>query len=446
MSMDRKSDGASSRMNLKTFRNHFADLVDLAEQWQIDLPKIVVIGKRNDSGVKDLIQNLFGFSICLKEINDPVLYRFIKDDTCGDNEAFCTVNDALVEIDLMTEYETVIDQISQWDALKEEVDGGREPICLDIRANFIDNVEVMDVRFDSFSSTKYWLGQFQMRHVMNHAMVAIDRGITPGGDLIRDYAVCTRASLGSLAIEECIPKIRLAIFESLIASPQFQKVHREFQVRLMQLDGPIPETENRKRRMLSTMFREYKESLDKIFLFASVCRDTVADVRKLPHKANVCPIVDESSRTLGAMILRFRTILDERANANFPRFPLIISELVKISQVLLETMVNSPLKQGFGYVSQSHFTLAHEFVCTNRRDGAERCEYEVLAEAFMGFVIDRMRHKLFAIIESQLFSWVHLLQESDAITNERYVLRKKMKLMHNVYASMKKSDNKTKSN
>jgi hypothetical protein len=154
MSMDRKSDGASSRMNLKTFRSHFPDLVDLAQQWKIDLPKIVVIGKRNDSGVKDLIQSLFGFSIRLKEINDPVLYRFIKDDTCGDNEAFCTVNDALVEIDLMTEYETVIDQISQWDALKEELDGGRCHIYLDIRANFIDNVEVMDVPFDSFPSTK----------------------------------------------------------------------------------------------------------------------------------------------------------------------------------------------------------------------------------------------------------------------------------------------------
>ncbi len=45
MSMDRKSDGATWRMNLKTFRDHFPDLVDMVQLWEIGFPGIVFINE-----------------------------------------------------------------------------------------------------------------------------------------------------------------------------------------------------------------------------------------------------------------------------------------------------------------------------------------------------------------------------------------------------------------
>jgi len=113
MSMDREGDSAGPKINLKTFRSHFSDLVDLVEERKSHLPTIVVIGERNDATVRNFIQNLFGFAIDLNHIKNPVKYRFINDDTCEDNEVFCTVGDSHVEIDLPIEYDFLVDRINR---------------------------------------------------------------------------------------------------------------------------------------------------------------------------------------------------------------------------------------------------------------------------------------------------------------------------------------------
>jgi hypothetical protein len=443
--MDRKSDGATSRMNLKTFRNHFPDLVELAEQWKIDLPKIVVIGKRNDSRVKNLIQDLFGLSICLKGINNPIVYRFINDETCEDDQVLCSVNDALVEFDLLTESESLKDRLAELNDLRDDLEPTAPLVELNIRANSVDSIEFVDLHFLSFDCAKYWLVRCLPRENYQ-PVVAIDVGIG-AGDLIPHYPSYTRVSLdnSSVGLSQCIPKIRNAIIKSTLHSVTFKKVRYEFQGRLADLDGPIPKTDNRKRRILSSMFEGFKETIEDRFQFSSVCSDTVADLMNSPHReAKHCPMVHETSKTIDGIMMRLGGICEKSAEEYFSRFPAIGLELKKISNTLLETMVNPPLKRAFEYVSKSHFMLAHEFLCDDDDDDA--CGYVCLIEAFMGPVIDRMRCDLVAQVEFQLFSWVHLLEESEAITKERDLLRKKMKLMHNVYASMKESDDKSESN
>jgi len=123
---------------------------------------------------------------------------------------------------------------------------------------------------------------------------------------------------------------------------------------------------------------------------------------------------------------------------HFARFPAIVLELEKIANWLLETIVKRRLKHAFDFVSQRQFVLAHEFAsCDLDDDSEDECEYNVIAEAYMGPVVDLMRQTLVAKIESQLFSWSHLLGEPEAITNERTRLRKKMKLMHNACTTIK---------
>jgi hypothetical protein len=193
------------------------------------------------------------------------------------------------------------------------------------------------------------------------------------------------------------------------------------------------------------MFEGYKECIVERFQFALVCRDAVSDLKDSPdQQAKHCPMVHDASKTFDGIMMRLGSICEKSAEKYFSRFLTIRLELKKISNSLLDTMVNPPLKQAFEYVSQSHFMLAHEFACAD--DDDDECDYECLMEAFMGPVIDRMRCDLVAQVESQLFSWVHLLQESEAITNERDQLQKKMKLMHNVYASTKEWDDKSEIN
>ncbi len=134
------------------------------------------------------------------------------------------------------------------------------------------------------------------------------------------------------------------------------------------------------------------------------------------------------------LMVIFRNLCDSTADDYFSRFPLIVSELQKISNALLDNIIERELKQTIDFVSQSHFVLAHEYLCY-KTSSQTSCEYFALMKEFMRPVVDRMRHMLFAIVESQLFSWIPLLEEPETITNERTRLRKKMKLMHNAYAS-----------
>jgi len=441
MSIDREArmDSAVSTINLGAFSNHFPDVIQLTKEFNLELPKIVVVGRRSESAASRLIEALSGFSVCLKEINNPVTYRFIKDNTCGDNEAFCTVGETKVEIDLATEYETVIERLTEhnnWEPDSHDFDS----IELEIRANCLANVEIVDLPFDPISLIEDWLDQYADPEE-SPRIVTIELGLGER-DLELDSESFVRVSL-DLSVgstEDFISKIRSALLQSILEHSDINTARDKVFKKLSELDGHISATNNGKRRMLSNMFKVYTETLEDVLRFVLVCYDLFPDMMR-SHPEKVCPLVNDPSQTIDGIMEAFRKICDGTAQDHFSRFPLIVSELMKISHALLEHIVRPRLKETLEILSQNPFLLAHEFVCINREHPDHNaCGYVFLMGAFMGPGIDRMRHTLIAKVESQLFSWIPLLQEPEAITNERNQLRKKMKLMHNAYASIKYYD------
>ncbi len=148
------------KKNLERFRCNFPDLVDLAEEWKSDLPKIVFIGKRNESAVRNLIECICGFAVDLNHIKNPVEYRLLNDDACEDDEVFCTVGESQVEIDLPTEYDLLVQWVNRYSNWVIE-DDDYLPIIVEIRAKGLKKVDIIDLplsctngMFDSLGSAK----------------------------------------------------------------------------------------------------------------------------------------------------------------------------------------------------------------------------------------------------------------------------------------------------
>jgi len=223
----------------------------------------------------DVIKALFGFSICLKEINKPVSYRFIKDDSCDDNEAFCTVGESLIDIDLMTEFETVIERVIELNDWRKNTTSNK-PIVLEIRSSWVANVEVIDLPMDPYCSLKSQLdGCYYLVNSPRSVTIKLAVG---DGDSHSPVNVSLDLSAGSTSIEGAIPKIRLAILQSLVWYFTEGEVWDNIRSRLVDIDGPIPEPEKSKRRILSKMFKQYRKTLEEHLEWEYVRNDTISDV------------------------------------------------------------------------------------------------------------------------------------------------------------------------
>jgi len=421
------------RINLGAFRTHFPDLANLMDEMDIELPKIIVAGHRTESAASKLIETLFGFSVCLKEINHPVEYHFIRDKSCRDNEAFCRVGKCLVEIDLATECETtVVDRLIELNDWEDDYPG-LHPLVLEIRANCVPNMAVIDSYCDPFDEEEEdELNPFT--HVKGSPRIVVIEVAHNGCLQTHEYRrsvirIRLELPVGSPPIEDSIPKIRKAIFRSILGHAEIKRIVNEIHKRLGELDGPIPETDNGKQRLLCNMVEAFKKTIEEDLDSNSVCKSTFSQMKI------ICPLVNDPLRSMEGMMLQFRTICDKTAEYHFSRFPPIVSELKKLSTALLDNTIAPHLKQTIDLVSEPHFVLAHEFLCLSKPNCEGACGNEILAKAFIGPVINRMRHTLIARVKSQLYSWISLLEEPEAITNERNQLRKKMKLIHNLNAS-----------
>lgn len=130
-----------SRMELRIFRNNFGDIAALVDEFnsfddsiKIKLPKIVVAGEWGDVG--RVIRDLTGFALWEKHIE----YHYKFDPKCKENEAFCTVNDSVMEINMSSQYAKMVDNVNE---LIDWFEDGSNPIVLNIRANYVAEFEIV---------------------------------------------------------------------------------------------------------------------------------------------------------------------------------------------------------------------------------------------------------------------------------------------------------------
>jgi len=431
MSMDRNSDGASSRMNLKTFRTHFAELVDLAEQWQIDWPKLVFIGNRNESAVKNLIECLFGFAIDLKDITNPVEYRFIDDESCGDDQVFCTVGRSSVEIDFPDEYDLLIDRINRYSDWIMPADGYR-PIIVEMRGKGLNKMEIVD---SPLSCTKGMFDSLARASAKLHPIIAITVGVAESAFVPASFVRVNiePPPVGSGSMNEFIPQIRSAILTSIANGPYMARTRSQVINQLTELGDPSPTTDLGKLRYLLKSSSDYKSSLEGSLGECLISREFKNQLHR-----RLRMFCDKETYTLVELFMeRLREIFCWLVPRGFSRFPLIKSELSRVSSTLLDTIAQPMLDGTVNFLLQSHFKVIHEFVCPIRGMHAYNCDYLYFAEALFRNVLEEIRVKvcqrLLLDVNLLLPEWTHIMRESKEISATRDKLQKKLKRMHSFY-------------
>lgn len=392
-------------MDLKNFRKHFGDIVDLVDELnsfddipKIKLPTIIVAGEFSVRGEK-AIRALAGFALRVGTIvPNPIEYNFVCDPTCSDNEAFCTINDSLVELNISTQYEELVDM---FDELKE---WGRsttcKPIVLTIRANCVASIRIVDIRSTKIHFIEI-LSKYEIDCKEGIAVVVTEEHWREGSRVVWPCY--------SSGHSEAIRSIRYHILDRLIVV-QLTGLRASLRRRLVELEEAIPPTFDDKRKLLSALSARYRNLMNKVaFGFLT--------------PGNL------SSRSYEDTLKRVRQLCNRIALEIFSRFPLIVSEMAQITDKVISDFVRPVLETLAAYLLQNHFLLLHAFECGY--DGKCRldCAYSCLIWAHTSELYDKMQYTLIKSVDDNVSSWVPLLEEPGEKTQERLKLRQQIKIM-----------------
>jgi len=399
-------------MDLTVFRKNFKDIIDLINELnsfgdmpRIKLPKIMVTGKKHGCLSGKIIRELTGFVLDGEQYGlNPVEYRFIYDPTCSDDEAFCTINDSLVELDISRDYEELIDRcniLRDWDPNEP-----CKPIVLKIRSNCVEDIEIVDIRSpcrdleDRVSRYK----SSSLNDEGGYVVVAADASLLrPCSNIVWTDATDSIMSLKRVLLDEMIDKTIISLRESI-------------QKRLSELGDAIPVSDHGKMKVVSVLCCRFKEAIneeltdDVLTIAADDCRQFVED-----------------------NLINLQTMFHEIASEKFSRFPLIVSEIANMSMSVLQNFIRPRLEKIATNLHQTHLQLLHAFECGNG-ECCGQCSYIVLVFTATSQLIESVRSSLFASIDDNSSRWVGLLEESLAESNERETLRQKLKVMQKIFA------------
>jgi len=410
-------------MNFETFRSHFPDVVDVVRNLKLnrcvtgsDCLRIVVVKDR--SGPVKFIESLTGFAIELeRNVLNPIEYHYICDPECEENEAFCTINDSLVELNMSTEYEELMDTVNElkdWGLVTSCY-----PIVLKIRSSCVADIQVVDFPLKTMElqfGQKWEEGQFE-----DEVIVRLDYNNPQ-----KRYHE-TRDDRGHISMikysndepdKSCISSIRTLLVHSLVWE-QLDGTRDIKRKRLVGMGDAIPETDDRKLRFISAVFSIYKSVLV-----------NKMDFRKISQLITE----DQSHKVIVEVVLKhYGSVFDQVAQETFCRFPLIVKEIQGISRTILTTVIRSELEKMTMNLVQTHFVLLHAFECDAGTCSGD-CAFVCLVNALCSALVDKMLSTVTDQVQEKLSKFVPLLQEPPAITEERLQLKQQLKAMQKAFA------------
>ena len=410
-------------MNFATFRSRFPDLVDVVTDLvRIGFSKVStsarIVVVKDRSGIVKFIQSLTGFAIELEpSVPNPIEYHFSYDPSCNEDEAFCTINNSLMELNMATQYEKLVDIVNE---LKDWVPSAScEPIVLKIRTSCVLDLQIVDCPLETMELQygKGWeKGDFGKSVIvriedsdryLSHRTTRNDRGpiskIKVPYDHLDADSVCA---------------IRSVLANSLV-SDQLRETRGIIKKRLRVLDEEIPDTDDGKLKFISGLFSRYTGSLEEWLEFY--------DNSQLITKG-------DSQKVLVEGVLRhYRSKCDQASQENFGRFPLIVEEIQRVSRTVINTVTRPALRNLFLYLTQTPFVLLHAFECFNGNCTGD-CAFLALVKAWCTAFVERTVSCVTAHVHDQLEKFVPLIQEDFAITEERKQLKEQLKVMQKAFA------------
>lgn len=212
-----------------------------------------------------------------------------------------------------------------------------------------------------------------------------------------------------------IQSIRSHVLIDLVRN-QIHTPRQASRKRLLELGEAIPVTPQDQYKFLSALFARYTEGMKNAFIYEDL---------------EICN--GSASRMLEHSLKRILEIFDSVASKTFSRFPPVLEEMKKISISLSSDFIRPRLEQVAIHLHQNHFLLLHAFECETG-DCSGKCAYVLLFRATITQLMDRVRSSLFTIVANKLPSWVCFLHEPGSTRLERERLKRKLKVMHKLYA------------
>ena len=410
------------RMNFKTFRNNFADIVDLFTEFnsigyssKLRLSSIVMVGCEDDGGQSvNAIRALTGFAIDLGMKNGKLLeYRFTNDITCGENEALCSINGSSEEFHIPEQLGELID------ALKDPKcwcgPDGRltKRMILNIRSNCAVNFEIYDLRSSSLD----------LNHVVSR------RHQCARGKLVfvvtGDYAKM-EWQFGRVAWQNDHLSAIQSIGSYLVRHMLWESYDNPIVTikgKLSEMGEAIPVSRHEQGFHLSVVFNGYKGRMEKVMLHFGA---GIADFSMLSDQ---CRLVENTLK-------RLQEICHKIALKTFSLTPPIVGEMDKITNLVLSDFVRPQLEMVARNLHQTHFLLLHAFE-SDHGECSGKCSYVRLFRVSISLLTERFKSIILSSVEKKLASWVPFLHEPCARVVKRQKLKRKLEIVGELHELIK---------
>ncbi len=317
-----------------------------------------------------------------------------------------------MEIDISSQLEELVDNVNElkdWGERKEPC----KPIVLKMRANCGADIRIVQLRIP-FYDWEEDIPEYNSSTVEGVVtVVTADFNQKIGRRTPSPQVVWNTYTNGSISL------LKSKLIDQIVKK-QIDGSRESIRQRLHDFGEAIPVSSLGQTKFISALFARYKDAVDKALL------DVGTAISDLTISSDQCRWIEHS-------LERIQEILESVASNTFIRFPTITGELRKVISVVLSDFVRPRLEMIASNFHQTHFLLLHEFECDTGNCSGQ-CAYVLLFRATITQLMESVRSSLFTIVANKLPSWVCFLHEPCSTKLEREQLKRKLKVMHKLYA------------